>query len=1730
MKTGNLFSRVMSALLVLAMVLAMVPVIAGADEVYTNTLTLDGTDGLGTATLSTTTASEGDTVTLTVSPTAGLNVNYQVSSYPAVEFEKTGNEYTFTQPANNVKVTVTFSPDTENLHLDKTAVLQADGTWTITLEAFATGEVKTIVTRQVIPTDIILVLDQSGSMQHDNYKISAPNDTYTRVTGNVTNQQVMDGDYYYYDANDRKYYPVEVERVISKHDTYWQYTMDGKTESVLQSAADGVIGTSLAHGSHTVSFETGMGYLLSHYILYQRTRSNNRYTYSAVAAGTDFKTDNAINAELLPGGTLTPVSGVRNGQTAHNNLVNVVTTFDEDMQTDDTTDNYALAYIPATLVNADEYYYVFTYVDDQGQTWTLGHSDTDTGAGMNIADANYDKTIGTLYTRGTTETYRLPVLKTAAHHFVENMRAAAVAHNVDHRIAMVGFGSDNNALNTRADGNASYNYDNTELLIGSTQYNFYTTDENSDTSNGSVKAAEKYAEALQSVGTETGFNNLNASIDALGAKGATFPAAGFEMAQQIIALNETAYENDERNCIILFMTDGEPGESGYNDAVAKLARDAKDTLLTAHPDVEIKTLAILDEKPASNMDTFLKYMSTSGSYTLATSAMDVESFFEHVDVETGTSTETVELSENAYLVDRVSEYFNMPENTMLQQQADESNEAYRERVAEYLTKYVKIYFADHLGNLEFDEPVEHDYHKDTSAFDPETCSDHVHAWPNWSDSDNLVHGIATHNYDFTALDNMVRTEYKLTVDNDGDGEYDEDQDDEYDMVAYGKKLIIEISGITAKTDAALGYYVPTNNSHSGLWDNNSAQDGSFGLLEAFPMPVAEVYNKTYVLDYAQKALLDTDSEIRTSLGIQKSVDGAIPGFNTVSGTVNYNADMAFAHGHASIAEVEESDGAETLKKGKLYYTPTTMEWNGYDTMYIFWDSTHTDADHHPGVGDPVTGYGWSRVNVIPANNVYYEDSFIESTHTDNNGTTGDASDDFTYQINSGIVYSNGSKPTDMSDEDYEAFKAAWEAVGSGNGNVEHPEHLEGTNKGIHGWTDNLADDAGFSDGMAHMVQAVTGQNQSQLPKATFTFTGTGMDLYSFTNNESGSIMVQVKDVGTYPESHAVTTTKTEYFHPDGTAAQDLVSDVYKKVTTTVTTTTYSKVPTKFFLVDNLAVSNGEAGYYQIPTVSFAPTQQATQTVRTIVEVTDPTGNRVESSCSDSTSEPVKLDAVPAHSTYEATIFVTHASGNQGRFTYYLDGIRVYNPLTVEQENDPVVDEAYGDEELKSVFTEVRDIVLLNEDFNVMPTVPEYAVTFDLNYTLADGISKPETFKQNTIDQKLTDISTPVREGYIFTGWYDAAEGGEKITLDTQFASSQTVYAQWTAVAENAGQYVVTFDYNYTGAPESALTATTVNGSLVYLPEAERSGYTLSGWFTEAENGTQITTATTFAENTTVYAQWTAVVTDEGDNQVNNAPTEQVQKEGAVFIDWIKDEQSPDEDEEGIHTYTIGVRDVFEKYGPKNEIYLERGQSIVIKLDTANSYQVGLKSLKGDTLSVEVSAGDVKQTLTIAHTSDMYYKVTPSSEGYLSIKNVSTNGALLAITKLKTTNPEKQVLDGGVQEIMAEKAVMFAATFARMAPAQTKPEEPETPETPEVPETPETPEIPETPEVPETPETPVEPETPDVEIENPDPEPEPDDEQNSNPEPEGPSAEQQLIAQLIAMINRLFNSMRSWLSN
>lgn len=366
----------------------------------------------------------------------------------------------------------------------------------------------------------------------------------------------------------------------------------------------------------------------------------------------------------------------------------------------------------------------------------------------------------------------------------------------------------------------------------------------------------------------------------------------------------------------------------------------------------------------------------------------------------------------------------------------------------------------------------------------------------------------------------------------------------------GDVLLVTIRGVEATDAAITNAEISTNNAASGIYENTDEEEP----FVRFPEPKTILKSKTYVLDYGKPVNLNAQ-------------DWGIGSISTLNGDGMHRF-------YSPVWNLTEDHGKVSATQSGLTYTPTTMNWDGYDNLYVFGKQIAEDGAENQ----------WSRVTVMPANSVYYEDTFV----TDSN--TGKV----------GIEYTGD-----------------WEQVGTSGGNTqtvddEHP----------YGWEESY-DDITFSDGCAHCV---TASDDDEVAQASFTFTGTGVDVYSRTNMTTGTVYAVLE-----PQ-----------FESENAKVQRLI-------------------------VDHLAVSGD---YYQIPTVSFQNLE---------------------------------------YGEYKVTIMVTTAA--EGRSTYYLDGVRVYNPIQ-DLEEDQLVQDAYGaDHELNAVFQEVRDILVDRTNLPEGDELPNDSVVF-----------------------------------------------------------------------------------------------------------------------------------------------------------------------------------------------------------------------------------------------------------------------------------------------------------------------------------------------------------------------------------------------------------------------------------
>ena len=99
-----------------------------------------------------------------------------------------------------------------------------------------------------------------------------------------------------------------------------------------------------------------------------------------------------------------------------------------------------------------------------------------------------------------------------------------------------------------------------------------------------------------------------------------------------------------------------------------------------------------------------------------------------------------------------------------------------------------------------------------------------------------------------------------------------------------------------------------------------------------------------------------------------------------------------------------------------------------------------------------------------------------------------------------------------------------------------------------------------------------------------------------------------------------------------------------------------------------------------------------------------------------------------------------------------------------------------------------------------------------------------------------------------------------------------------------------------------------------------------------------------------------------------------------------------------------------KNGPKNEIYLQPNQALVLKITTAREVQLGLKALNAATTYTINN-----ESKSISTSTDMFYTVlnkageTDRDAVTITITNNSTNGGILAVTKLKVCDDPNATL-------------------------------------------------------------------------------------------------------------------------
>ena len=333
--------------------------------------------------------------------------------------------------------------------------------------------------------------------------------------------------------------------------------------------------------------------------------------------------------------------------------------------------------------------------------------------------------------------------------------------------------------------------------------------------------------------------------------------------------------------------------------------------------------------------------------------------------------------------------------------------------------------------------------------------------------------------------------------------------------------------------------------------------------------------------------------------------------------VDYTQDEVFGAGDSS--ELNQFDGAQisySLRDGENRVetkegTYGTMTVNNTEDKFLQYslndfmdgvDSYTLDLTLEDG---QTTAHVAKAVNMIPASNVYYEDDFTE--------TSGEG--------NVKIVYSDG-----------------WSQTGSALVNDE-----QSSENITYGYDESYAEQLEASNGTVHTSNAGA--------TASFQFTGTGTDIYSYTDDQSGTVMARLYKV-----------------EQDGT-------ETFKQ-----------------FAYCNNYAQNGT--YYTVPTVSFSDLE---------------------------------------YGTYKVSLAVYTSSA--GTSTYYLDGIRIYNPLGTVTDDNSAAGNAYKEAgELNAKYTEIRTMLLGN-----------------LAETDGDGMLYIDKLNGDTQDVSVYESDGPEHEIYLSDG-------------------------------------------------------------------------------------------------------------------------------------------------------------------------------------------------------------------------------------------------------------------------------------------------------------------------------------------------------------------------------------------
>ena len=145
--------------------------------------------------------------------------------------------------------------------------------------------------------------------------------------------------------------------------------------------------------------------------------------------------------------------------------------------------------------------------------------------------------------------------------------------------------------------------------------------------------------------------------------------------------------------------------------------------------------------------------------------------------------------------------------------------------------------------------------------------------------------------------------------------------------------------------------------------------------------------------------------------------------------------------------------------------------------------------------------------------------------------------------------------------------------------------------------------------------------------------------------------------------------------------------------------------------------------------------------------------------------------------------------------------------------------------------------------------------YEVNFIDGDDILKSISVKENNLVNRISD---PVKEGYVFTGWYSDKELTNEFDFnDTYITENTNIYAKWVKSSEpEPGDITFTVTFNTDGGNEIASQIVKKGENAVRPADPIKSGYKFAGWYSDSSFTTEFNFKSPINFDITLYAKFT----------------------------------------------------------------------------------------------------------------------------------------------------------------------------------------------------------------------------------------------------------------------------------